>query len=192
VPGPGLGRLPLAEFGQCARIGPVDTNILGLTGIGHFKLLAGQQSGPKRSGMDVIHGRARAQVHLGRAAVEAGQAVRPKPGVQIGVVAGAEEWLWVPTSEISVQVRYDGDLIFAADDREMARMLGSANAAFRSAARAVGEASSCRVVGNSTGTRPVTSARRCMACSCTAGNAPGAAKEGDSTAMRSPGSAFGG
>ena len=73
-----------------------------------------------------------------------------------------------------------------------ARISGSAKAAFRSAARSRGEASTRRVVGYSTGTRPVTSVSRRIACSCTAGATPGAANDGDSTATLSPGAALGG
>ena len=74
----------------------------------------------------------------------------------------------------------------------MPRICGSANAALRSAARAAGSRPTCRVVGYSTGISPVTSASRRMACSCTAGKAPAAANDGDSTATRSPGRALGG
>lgn len=73
-----------------------------------------------------------------------------------------------------------------------ARIEGSANAAFRSRARSCADAPSCRVVGYSTGTSPVSSSSRRIACSCTAGAKPGAAQDGDSTATRSPGRAFGG
>ena len=73
-----------------------------------------------------------------------------------------------------------------------ARICGSANAAFRSRARSSGLAPSCRVVGYSTGTSPVTSARRRIACSCTAGAKPGAANDGETTAILSPGWALGG
>src|SRR2546423_1812337 len=48
-------------------------------------------------------------------------------------------------------------------------MPGSANAAIRSAARACGEAPSCRVVGYSTGSRPISSRSRAIATSCTSG-----------------------
>jgi hypothetical protein len=61
-----------------------------------------------------------------------------------------------------------------------------------SAARACGLAPTWRVVGYSTGISPVTSRSRRTACSCTGGKAPGAANDGDSTAMRSPGRALGG
>lgn len=74
----------------------------------------------------------------------------------------------------------------------MARISGSANAALMSAARSFGLASSCRVVGYSTGTGPVIWVSRFMACLCTAGATPGAANDGDSTATLSPRPAFGG
>src|SRR5215472_2615450 len=73
-----------------------------------------------------------------------------------------------------------------------ARMAGSANAALMSAARCSAVAPTRRVVGYSTGIRPVTSASRRMACSCTAGKAPGAANDGDTTATCSPLRALGG
>src|SRR5665647_2100429 len=60
------------------------------------------------------------------------------------------------------------------------------------AARAAGVAPTSRVVGYSTGISPVSSVSRRIACSCTTGNAPAAANEGEMTAMRSPGRAFGG
>src|ERR1700753_966355 len=62
-------------------------------------------------------------------------------------------------------------------------MAGSANAAIRSAARSWGVASRRRVVGYSTGSRPKSARSPPIACSCTAGGA----KDGDSTATRSPG-----
>src|SRR5690348_1854570 len=72
------------------------------------------------------------------------------------------------------------------------RISGSPNAAFRSAARSRGRAPTRRVVGYSTGINQVLSMRRRIACSCTAGATPGAAKEGDTTATLSPARAFGG
>ena len=72
-----------------------------------------------------------------------------------------------------------------------ARMPGSANAAIRSAARSPGEAPSRRVVGYSTGSSPNSSRSRRIARSCTAGNRPGAANDGDTTATRSPAASFG-
>src|SRR6185369_2469995 len=67
-----------------------------------------------------------------------------------------------------------------------ARTVGSANAATRSAARSCGEAFTRRVVGYSTGSRPNSSRNRRIANSWTAGNMPGAANDGDTTATRSP------
>src|SRR5690349_4062262 len=66
-----------------------------------------------------------------------------------------------------------------------ALMLGSAQAAIRSAARSRGDAAR-RVVGNSTGIRPRSSRSRRIASSCTAGKTAGAANDGDTTATRSP------
>lgn len=63
------------------------------------------------------------------------------------------------------------------------RLNRSANAALMSAARARAAAPIVRVVGYSTGMRPVTSVSRRIACSCTAGKAPGAANDGDKTAI---------
>jgi hypothetical protein len=73
----------------------------------------------------------------------------------------------------------------------MPRISGSAKAALTSAARAAGVAPTSRVVGYSTGISPVSSVSRRITCSCTSGNAPAAANEGERTAMRSPGRAFG-
>src|SRR6266581_4513566 len=72
------------------------------------------------------------------------------------------------------------------------RIAGSAKAALMSAARASGVAPTLRVVGYSTGIRPVTSVSRRIACSCTAGKAPAAANDGDRTAICSPRRALGG
>src|SRR6516162_4464361 len=71
-----------------------------------------------------------------------------------------------------------------------ALMSGSANAAIRSSARARCEAPSCRVVGYSTGTSPISCRSRVIATSCTSGNGPGAANEGDTTATLSPGASL--
>src|ERR1700678_1818336 len=71
-----------------------------------------------------------------------------------------------------------------------ARIRGSAKAALISAARASGVAPTARVVGYSTGIRPVTSVSRRIACSCTAGKAPAAANDGERTAICSPGRAL--
>jgi len=68
----------------------------------------------------------------------------------------------------------------------IARMLGSANAALMSAARSWGLDPSLRVVGNSTGIKPVAAVSRRIACSCTAGASPGAANDGERIATRSP------
>src|SRR5215831_641719 len=71
-----------------------------------------------------------------------------------------------------------------------ALMSGSANAAIRSSARARCGAPSCRVVGYSTGCSPISSRSRVIASSCTSGNGPGAANEGDTTATLSPGASL--
>ena len=73
-----------------------------------------------------------------------------------------------------------------------ARISGSENASLRSRARSAALAPNSLVVGYSTGTKPVSSRNRCIACSWTAGATPGAAKEGDSTATLSPGRALAG
>jgi hypothetical protein len=73
----------------------------------------------------------------------------------------------------------------------IARMLGSANAALMSAARSSELDPSLRVVGNSTGIKPVAAVSRRIACSCTAGAIPGAANDGERTATRSPAMSFG-
>src|SRR5699024_7522097 len=54
------------------------------------------------------------------------------------------------------------------------------------------EACSVRVVGNSTGTKPVSCLSRRRACSCTAGATAGAANDGERIATLSPGYALGG
>src|SRR5215469_6518795 len=74
----------------------------------------------------------------------------------------------------------------------MPRIAGSAKAALTSAARSRAVAPTFRVVGYSTGIRPVTSESRRIACSCTSGKAPAAAHDGDRTAMRSSRCALGG
>src|SRR5689334_6645169 len=73
-----------------------------------------------------------------------------------------------------------------------ARMPGSAKAAIRSAARSCGDAPTLRVVGYSTGSRSNSARNRRMACSWIAGNRPGTANDGETTATRSPGFSFDG
>jgi hypothetical protein len=149
-----------------------------------------------RSGPNQPHDtRTRAEMHLGGAAVEARDAVCPQPVVQVGVVACPEKGFGIDPGELGIEMRDDRDLIISADHRQDAadrRIDGSARAALMAAARSRGVAPTVRVVGYSTGTNPVTSVSRRIACSCTAGNAPAAANDGDKIAMRSPGWALGG
>src|SRR5690606_836305 len=71
-------------------------------------------------------------------------------------------------------------------------MVGSANAACRSAARSAGAAPITRVVGYSTGTRPKSSRRRRSPSSYGRGKSPGSPADGDTIATRSPGFGFDG
>ena len=110
----------------------------------------------------------------------AGDAVGPEPAEQVGVVAVAEERLGVGAHEVGVQVRDHRDLVVAADggqDGPDLRVAERRVEVGRPVARGV--ASSRRVVGYSTGTSPVTSCSRRMACSCTAGATAGAANDGE-------------
>jgi hypothetical protein len=68
--------------------------------------------------MDVVHTWSRTEVDLGRAAVEARDAVRPEPVVQVGVVTGSQKRFGVLPSKAGVQVRDHRDLVIATDDGE--------------------------------------------------------------------------
>jgi hypothetical protein len=103
--------------------------------------------------------------------------------VEVGVVAHPEEGLGVAAGEFSIQVWGDGDLVLPADDGEDAADRRISEGGVDVFGPASGVAPTSRVVGYSTGTRPVTSVSRRMACSCTAGKAPAAANDGESTAM---------
>jgi len=85
--------------------------------------------------------------------------------MQIRVVPGPQKGLRVAAHQFGVQVGNDGDLILPPTTARMPRISGSANAALTSAALASGLAPTRRVVGYSTGTRPVTSVNRRIACS---------------------------
>ena len=67
-----------------------------------------------------------------------------------------------------------------------ARIVGSANAAIKSAARSRAGASTRRVVGYSTGTNPRSLRSTRIPTSWTAGNTPGPAHDRDNTATLSP------
>src|SRR5690606_5146845 len=73
-----------------------------------------------------------------------------------------------------------------------ALMPGSANAACRSSARCRGVEPMTRVAGYSTGSSPYSSRSRRRPSSNGSGNTPARPEEGDSTAIRSPGTGFGG
>jgi hypothetical protein len=171
VPAPRLGCLAFAEGLQGTRIGPVDADVLGLARIGDLESLTGQQGCSQRPCVDVVDGRSRTEVDLGRAAVEACDAGCPEPMTRCGITM---IWSSPPTTA------------------RIPRICGSAKAALMSAARATGVAPTSRVVGYSTGMRLVTSVSRRIACSCNSGKAPAAANDGERTAIRSPGRAFGG
>lgn len=142
--------------------------------------------------MGNVDARARAEMHLRRAAVEPGNAVRPQPRQQVCVVAVAAERLRISLYELAVQVRYDRDLILAAYGGKDGPDLSVGKGCVEIRSPVLCSRAYPSVVGYSTGTSPVTSMSRRMACSCTAGATPGAANDGDSTATLSPGRAFGG
>jgi hypothetical protein len=66
-------------------------------------------------GMD---GRSRADMRLGRSAVEARDPVEPQPVQQVRVVAVTEEPRGVLADDVSVEVAEHGHLVVAADRRE--------------------------------------------------------------------------
>ena len=117
-PAPGFGGLAFAKGLQGLWVGPVDADVFRLARLGDLELLTGQKSGSQRPHVDVVHARSRTEVNLGRATVEARDAVRPEPVVQVGVVTGPQERLGVLASEVGVQVRDHRDLVVATDDGE--------------------------------------------------------------------------
>ena len=117
-PGPGLGGLALTELGEGSGVEPVVPHVLGLPRFGDLQLCPGQQRRPQRVEVDRVDVRARADVDLGGTAVEAGDAQRPQPLVEVRVVAVPEEGLGVGQRCGAVEVRYDRDLVIAAHGRQ--------------------------------------------------------------------------
>ena len=114
-PGPASDRTRRARPGPGARWGsrsPYDVNARGsaqsiptssrLPGLGELQRSAGEQGGAQGGGVHLIDARPRPEVHLGRAAVEAGHSVGPQPVVQVRVVAGADEGLRIAPRDLSV------------------------------------------------------------------------------------------
>lgn len=91
-------------------------DVLGLAGISELEPFTGQQRSPQRRTMARVDGRARAEVHLRRAAVEAGDTVGPQPRERVGVVAVTQERLRIGLDQGRVQMPDDRDLVLA-DDR---------------------------------------------------------------------------
>lgn len=85
--------------------------------------------------------------------------------MQIRVVTGPQEGFGVAERQVGVQMGNDGDLVLPTTTARMPWISGSAKAALTSAALAGALAPTRRVVGNSTGTKPVTSINRRIACS---------------------------
>ena len=106
----------------------------------------------------VVDARSGAQLHLRRPAVEARHALGPQPATGGWCCRCSRGTAWgrrAPgrASRCGMTVIWSSPPIVAST----ARMSGSAKAALRSSARARGSAPTCRVVGYSTGTRPVSS-----------------------------------
>jgi predicted Zn-dependent protease with MMP-like domain len=80
--------------------------------------LAAEQSGGQRRQMVGMDGRSRADMRLGRSAVEARDPVEPQPVQQVRVVAVTEEPRGVLADDVSVEVAEHGHLVVAADRRE--------------------------------------------------------------------------
>ena len=126
-------------------------------------------------------------VYLSGSAIETGHAICPHPVQDVGVVAISEKWFWIGAQQGSVKVGHHSDLIGASYVEMIARISLSESAALKSAARSSDEAPSFRVVGSSTGTNSVSSAKRRSACSCISRATAGAANDGESIATLSPG-----